>query len=53
MSTTEKLNSTGKDTLQLVLEEYAQEQAGNTKAVNDQIIVVNGSTGKIKEFEEE
>jgi hypothetical protein len=52
MSITEKLNNTEKDTLQLVLEEYAQEQAGNTKAVNDLITVVNGLTGKIKEFEE-
>ena len=30
MSITEKLNNTEKDTLQLVLEEYGQEQAGNT-----------------------
>ena len=52
MSITEKLNNTEKDTLQLVLEEYAQERAGNTKAVNDLITVVNGLTGKIKEFEE-
>jgi len=52
MSITEKLNNTEKDTLQLVLEEYAQEQTGNTKAVNDLITVVNGLTGKIKEFEE-
>jgi hypothetical protein len=40
MSITEKLNNTEKDTLQLVLEEYGQEQAGNTKAVNDLITVV-------------
>lgn len=52
MANTEKLNSTEKDTLQLVLEEYTQEQAGNTKAVNDLITVVNGLTGKFKEFEE-
>jgi hypothetical protein len=52
MPTTEKLNSSEKDTLQLVLEEYAQEQAGNTKAVNDLITVVNGLSGKFKEFEE-
>jgi hypothetical protein len=52
MATTEKLNNTEKDTLQLVLEEYTQEQVGNTKAVNDLITVVNGLTGKIKEFEE-
>jgi len=52
MATTEKLNTTEKDTLQLVLEEYTQEQAGNTKAVNDLITVVNGLSGKFKEFEE-
>jgi hypothetical protein len=52
MATTEKLNNTEKDTLQLVLEEYTQEQAGNTKAINDLITVVNGLTGKFKEFEE-
>jgi len=52
MPTTEKLNSTEKDTLQLVLEEYAQEQAENTKAVNELKAVVTGLTGKIKDFEE-
>ena len=52
MATTEKLNTTEKDTLQLVLEEYTQEQAGNTKAVIDLITVVNGLSGKFKEFEE-
>ena len=41
MDTTEKLNSTEKDTLQLVLEEYTQEQANNTKAVNDLVAAVN------------
>ena len=52
MATTEKLNNTEKDTLQLVLEEYTQEQVGNTKAVNDLITAVNGLSGKFKEFEE-
>jgi hypothetical protein len=52
MATTEKLNSTEKDTLQLVLEEYTQEQAGNTKAVNDLITAVNNLSGKFKELEE-
>jgi hypothetical protein len=52
MNTTEKLNSVEKETLQLILEEYVQEQAGNTKVVNDLITVVNGLTSKFKEFEE-
>jgi hypothetical protein len=52
MATTEKLNSTEKDTLQLVLEEYTQEQAGNTKAVNDLVAAVNLLTGKVKELDE-
>lgn len=52
MSTTEKLNSTEKDTLQLVLEEYVQEQAGNTKAVNDLVAAVNILSNKFKELDE-
>lgn len=52
MDTTEKLNSTEKETLQLVLEEHTQEQANNTKAVNDLVAAVNILTGKVKELDE-
>ncbi len=52
MDTTEKLNNTEKETLQLVLEEHTQEQANNTKAVNDLVAAVNLLTGKVKELDE-
>jgi hypothetical protein len=52
MATTEKMNSTEKETLQLVLEEHTQEQVSNTKAINDLITAVNGLSGKFREFEE-
>jgi hypothetical protein len=52
MNTTEKLNSAEKETLQLVLEEHTQEQANNTKAVNDLVTAVNILTGKVKELDE-
>ena len=52
MNTTEKLNNTEKETLQLVLEEHTQEQANNTKAVNDLVAAVNLLTGKVKGFDE-
>jgi hypothetical protein len=52
MNTTEKLNSAEKETLQLVLEEHTQEQANNTKAVNDLVTAVNVLTGKVKELDE-
>jgi hypothetical protein len=52
MNTTGKLNNTEKETLQLVLEEHTQEQANNTKAVNDLVTAVNLLTGKVKELDE-
>ena len=52
MDTTGKLNNTEKETLQLVLEEHTQEQANNTKAVNDLVAAVNLLTGKVKGFDE-
>jgi len=52
MNTTEKPNNTEKETLQLVLEEHTQEQANNTKAVNDLVTAVNLLTGKVKGFDE-
>jgi hypothetical protein len=51
MDTTEKLNSAERETFLLVLEEHTQEQANNTKAVNDLIAVVNVLTGKVEELE--
>lgn len=51
MATTEKMTNTEKETLQLVLEEHTQEQANNTKAVNDLITAVNGLSGKFQELE--
>ena len=50
MDTTEKLNSAERETFLLVLEEHTQEQANNTKAVNDLIAVVNVLTGKVEEL---
>jgi hypothetical protein len=52
MATTEKMTNTEKETLQLVLEEHTQEQANNTKAVNDLITAINGLSGKFRELEE-
>jgi hypothetical protein len=52
MATTEKMTSIEKDTFQLVLEEYAQEQTNNTKAINDLVTAVNGLSGKFRELEE-
>jgi hypothetical protein len=52
MDTTEKLNETEKDTFLLVVGELAQEQANNTKTVNDLIAAVNVLTGKVDEVKE-
>jgi hypothetical protein len=51
MATTEKLNETEEKTLQMVLEEFTQEQAGNTKAVNDLVSAFNGLSAKVTEWE--
>jgi hypothetical protein len=51
MATTEKLNETEKKTLQMVLEEFTQEQANNTKAVNDLVSAFNGLSAKFTELE--
>src|ERR1700744_5549161 len=46
MDTTKKLDEVEKQTIQLVLEEHTQEQANNTKAVNDLVAAVNTLTGR-------
>jgi hypothetical protein len=51
MATTEKLNETEEKTLQMVLEEFTQDQAGNTKAVNDLVSAFNGLSTKVIEWE--
>jgi hypothetical protein len=51
MDSTEKLNDIEKETLQMVLEEFAKEQANNTKAVNDQVSAFNSLSAKFTELE--
>jgi hypothetical protein len=51
MDTTKKLDEAEKQTIQLVLEEHTQEQANNTKAVNDLVAAVNTLTGRVSELE--
>lgn len=43
------MSKSEKETLELVLQEYMQEQAGNTQIVQDLVTAVNGLTGKIEE----
>lgn len=43
------MSKSEKETLELVLQEYMQEQAGNTQTVQDLVTAVNGLTGKIEE----
>lgn len=52
MATTEKVNNTETETLQLVLEEHTQEQAKNTKSVNDLVAAVNVLSNKFRELDE-
>ena len=51
MDTTKKLDEVEKQTIQLVLEEHTQEQANNTKAVNDLVVAVNTLTGRVSELD--
>ena len=51
MDTTKKLDEVEKQTIQLVLEEHTQEQANNTKAVNDLVAAVNTLTGRVSELD--
>jgi len=52
METKEKLNDPEKSMVLTVLEELAQEQANNTKAVNDLITTLNTQAGAIRELKE-
>jgi hypothetical protein len=52
MDTKGKLNDAEKETALIVLEELAQEQANNTKAINDLITTVNVQAGTIQELKE-
>ena len=52
METKEKLNDVEKAMVLTVLEELAQEQANNTKAIIDLIATVNTETGTIRELKE-
>jgi len=52
MATTEKMNNIETETLQLVLEEHTQEQAKNTKSVNDLVAAVNVLSDKFRELDE-
>jgi len=51
MDTTKKLDEVEKQTIQLVLEEHTQEQANNTKAVNDLVVAVNTLTGRVNDLD--
>ena len=52
MDTTEKLNDTEKKSFLLVVNEFIEEQAKNTKMVSDLVAVVNVLTGKVDELNE-
>lgn len=43
------MSKSEKETLELVLQEYMQEQAGNTQTIQDLVTAVNGLTDKIGE----
>lgn len=51
MDTSKKLDEVEKQTIQLVLEEHTQEQANNTKAVNDLVVAVNALTGRVNDLD--
>lgn len=51
MANPSKMDNSEKETFQLVIEEYTQELANNTKAVNDQVSAFNGLSAKITELE--
>ena len=52
MDTTEKLNDTEKKSFLLVVNEFIEVQAKNTKMVSDLVAVVNVLTGKVDELNE-
>ncbi|MFY0255968.1 hypothetical protein ACDQ55_18665 [Chitinophaga sp. 30R24] len=51
MDTTKKIGDIEKDSLELVLEEFAEEQKLHTKTVDDLVKAVNGLSSKFAEFE--
>jgi hypothetical protein len=51
MDTTGKMSNSEKETFQLVIEEYTQELANNTKVVTDQVAAVNALTAKVTELQ--
>jgi len=51
MDTTKKLDEVEQQNIQLVLEEHTQEQANNTKAVNDLVAAVNTLTGRVNDLD--
>ena len=52
MDTTQKKGDIEKDSLELVLEEFTEEQKLHTKTVDDLVKAVNILSGKLTEFEE-
>ena len=52
MDTTKKIGDIEKDNLELVLEEFTEEQKLHTKIVDDLVKAVNGLSAKLTEFEE-
>jgi hypothetical protein len=52
MDTKGKLNDAEKETVLTVLEELAQEQANNTKVINELITTLNNQAGTIRELKE-
>jgi hypothetical protein len=52
MDTTGKKENMQKETLELVLEEFAEEQKSSTKSLNDLVTAVNGLSSKLSSFEE-
>ncbi|GAA0526662.1 hypothetical protein [Chitinophaga japonensis] len=52
MDTTRKVENIQKETLELVLEEFAEEQKSSTKSLNDLVTAVNRLSGKLSSFEE-
>jgi hypothetical protein len=52
MDTTGKIENIQKETLELVLEEFAEEQKSSTKSLNDLVTAINGLSDKFAGFEE-
>lgn len=52
MDTTKKIDNVEKDSLELVLEEFTEEQKLHTKSIGDLVTAINGLTDKLDSFEE-